>query len=113
MDAMAQPENTVKKNKWAMARFETWLRRRNIEINLKDVSGEELAPILRRFYAEVKSTGVKVLTQSSLVGLRAGIQSALMLQRNVPLDIVHGDVFAKANNTFTAKCKPYAQEGNP
>ena len=79
-----------------MARFETWLRRRNIKINLKDVSGEELAPILRQFYAKVKSTGGKVLILSSLIGLEAGIQRALMLHCDVPLDIVHGDVFAKA-----------------
>ena len=113
MDAKAQPENTLKNNKWAMARFEAWLRKRQINLDLVNVSGEELAPILRRFYGEVKSTGGKVLTPSSLVGIRAGIQRVLMQRRDVPLDIIHGEVFAKANNTFTAKCKLYAQKGNP
>ena len=79
MDANAQPENTAKNNRWAMSRFEGWLRKRQIQIDLNSVSGEELAPILRRFYGEVKSTGGKVLTPSSLVGLRAGIQRSLMM----------------------------------
>ena len=36
-----------------------------------------------------------------------------MLERDVPLDIIHDQAFAKANNTFTAKCKLNAQLGNP
>ena len=78
MDARAQPENTVKNNRWAMTRLKGWLQKRQINVDLKHASGEDLAPILRRFCGEVKSTGGKVLTPSSLVGLRAGIQMALI-----------------------------------
>ena len=79
MDARAQPENTVKSNRWAMTRLKGWLQKRQINVDLKHASGEDLAPILRRFYGEVKSTGGKVLTPSSLVGLRAGRWSWLIL----------------------------------
>ena len=113
MDKLAQPLNTSRNTKWAMTRFQSWVRKRQIEIDLKTVSAEELAPILRKFYGEVKQTGGKTLSPSSLVGIRSGIQRALMLERDVPLDIIHDHAFAKANNTFTAKCKLYAQLGNP
>ena len=107
MDARAQPENTVKNNRWTMTGLKGWLQKRQINVDLKHASGEELAPILR-FYGEVRSTGGKVLTPSSLIGLGAGIQRALMLERDDPLDVIHSDVFAKANSTSTAKCKLYA-----
>ena len=86
MDARVQPENTVKNNRWAMTGLKGWLQKRQINVDLKHASGEDLAPILRRFYGEVKSTGGKVLTPSSLVGLRAGIQMVLI---DLELFVVH------------------------
>ena len=113
LDNAAQPENTARATRWAMSRLKEWLKKRHINIDLATVAAEELAPILRRFYGELKTFGGKPLTPSSLVGIRAGIQRALTLERPNPLDILHGQEFAKANSTFTAKCKMYARKGNP
>lgn len=112
LDNAAQPENTVKATKWAMSRLRDWLKKRHVPIDVKTVTAEELAPLLRRFYGELKTFGGKPLTPSSLVGIRAGIQRGLTLERADPLDILHGQEFAKANSTFTAKCKLYARQGH-
>ena len=46
------------------------------------------------------------------MGIRAGLQRGLTLERAVPVDILHGQEFAKANATFVAKCKFYAKQGH-
>ena len=73
LDTAAQPENTAKAlgGQWQdLKRTE----KRHVNIDVKTVTTEELAPILRRCYGELKTFGRKALTPSSLVGIRAGIQ---------------------------------------
>ena len=55
LDTAAQPERTAKPTRWAMTRLKDWLKKRHIDIDVKSVTAEELAPILRRFYGELKT----------------------------------------------------------
>ena len=113
MDRSACPENTAKNTKWAFKKLTDWLRKRKVDVDLKIVSANDLAPMLRRFYGELKSGNRKMLTPSSLVCIRSGIQRALVELRESPLNITTDTAFAKANATFNAKCKLYAKLGNP
>ena len=111
MDRSACPENTAKNTKWAFKKLTDWMRKRKVDVDLKTVSGADLAPILRRFYGELKSGNGKMLTPSSLVCIRSGIQRALVEIRETPLNIASDTTFTKANATFIAKCKLYAKLG--
>ena len=55
LDNAAQPKNTAKATKWAMSRLKTWLIKRHVNIDVTTIAAEELAPILRRFYGELKT----------------------------------------------------------
>ena len=75
---------------------------------------EDLAGLLYRFYGELRCDKTKAaLSPSSMVGVRAGIQRALQQRQPDGIHIVQGTVFAKANNSFKAKCRIHAKNGNP
>lgn len=112
LDAAAQPTSTVKSTEWAMRRFTAWMKKRQINVDLASAAAEELAPVLRRFYAEVKTTGGQSHAPQTMIGIRAGIQRYLTKIRANPVNITKDTQFEKANSTFKAKCKLYAAKGN-
>ena len=73
MGEEAVPENTSRATKSGIRKLLDWMKSRNIDINFQSVKAEELASVLRRFYAEVKKENGQALTPSSLVGIRASI----------------------------------------
>lgn len=77
MEAKAVPESTSKATKSGVKKLLEWMRKRKIEVDFMSVTSEELAPILRRFYAEVKKEDGRALSPSSLVGIRASINRYL------------------------------------
>ena len=85
-----------------------------MDVNFHTVSAEELATILRRFYAELKKDDGNPLTPSSLVGIRAAINRHLL---SAPfyrkINIVSGPDFVIANKMFDVKCKLYNKGNNP
>ena len=91
MESGAVPENTPKAIKSGMNKLFQWLRKREISVHFHTISADELATILRRFYAEVKKENGKPLTPSSSVGIRAALNRYLLgtpLYRN--MDVVSG-----------------------
>ena len=64
----AQRQHTAKNTKWVsrLKRLRHWLKKRQIPVDLLTASEDELAPILRRFYGELKTQGGNPLTPSSL-----------------------------------------------
>ena len=113
LDSIAQPLNTVKSTEWAMRRLKGWMARRHVSLDLATASAEELAPVLRRFYGELKANDGGEHAPQSMVAIRAGIQRHLTVLRENPINITKDTQFEKANNTFKAKCKMYASKGNP
>ena len=113
LDVSAQPKNTAKSTEWAVRRFKGWMAKRHLNIDLASASAEELAPILRRFYGELKANDSKALAPQTMIGIRAGIQRRLTTIRSCPFNITKDSQFEKTNNTFKAKCKLYAAKGNP
>ena len=90
------------------------MRKRSITVDVFTITEEELAPLLRRFYAEVRKDNGKPLTPSSLVGIRAAISRYLVaapFYRN--MNIVSGSNFTVANRMFDTKCKLYYKCNNP
>ena len=63
---VSRPDNTMKNTKWGVSRFTQWCTKRNISVDFHTITPETLVPILRKFFAEVKSTGGRPLTPSSL-----------------------------------------------
>ena len=83
-------------------------------MNFHSVSEDDLAKILRKFYAEVKKEDGKPLTPSSLVGIRAAINRFLVASPYYrKINIVSGQNFTIANKMFDAKCKLYYKGNNP
>ena len=114
MEQEAVPDATSRATKSGVKKFLDWARKRNMEVNLHSITGSELAPILRKFYAEVRKDNGKPLTPSSLVGIRAAINrhiTSAPFYRN--LNVVAGPDFVVANKMFDTKCKLYYKGNNP
>lgn len=112
LEKNAEQGGTANATKWAMNKWNDWLEKRSINIDVSSIQPETLAGHLYRFYAELKCKDKRPLSPSGLVGVRAGMQRGLIALRKDPIDIVKDPVFAKANNMFTAKCKLYNKSGN-
>ena len=88
------------------------MAKRRCIIDLVNASAEELAPMFRRFYGELKAYDGKTHAPQTLNSIRAGIQRHLTKIRSCPINITKDTQFEKANNTFKSKCKLYAARGN-
>ena len=98
---------------WGMNKFNKWLDKRAIVIDLKTVGEGRLNEVLRKFYAEVKNEKKGLLTPSALTGIRAAIHRAITVppyERNV--NIITDRVFLPANQMFIARCKLYYKTHN-
>ena len=73
LDEAAQPKNTERNTGYALGKFAAWLKKRKITIDLSEVSPEEFAPILRRYYGELKTSDGKTPAPATMNCLRAGI----------------------------------------
>ena len=114
MERESIPENTTLATKSGMKKFLEWAGKRGIAVDFRDVSATELAPVLRRFYAEVKKNDGKPVSPGYLNGLRAAIQrhlSGAPIHR--VLNIVSGDDFKIANKMFTSRNRLYYKGNNP
>ena len=108
------PNSTKRSTAWGTKVFEKWLEKRNIEIDLHQISADDLALHLKKFYAEIKKKNGELYTPSALVGIRAAIHRTLInppYMRNI--NILGGENFVAANRVFDAKCKIYVARGNP
>ena len=113
MDQAALPKNTDRSTDYAMKKFKAWLRKRQISIDMSDASPEELAPVLRQYYGELKTVEGKPPAPATMNCLKAGIQRHLnKVRQENPVNISKDTAFTKANGTFKAKCKLYAAMGN-
>ena len=64
IESEAVSGSTTKATKGGVNKLKNWLKKRNIDVNFHSVSADELANILRRFYAEVRKDDGKALTPS-------------------------------------------------
>lgn len=115
LEETSRPQSTMKATKQGIKKFENWLEKRGRTVDYATVSAEELASILRKFYAEVKHNQQgKSLTPSSLTGIRAAIHRHLTAAPFLrTMNIVKDKEFLSANNMFQARCRLYYRAGNP
>ena len=109
----SKPENTKKCTNWGFHKFQRWAEKRNIVVDFKTITPNELNEILRKFYAEVKSEKGTMLTPSSMTGIRAAIMRTILsppYSRN--MNIISDREFATANDMFSAKAKLYYKTHN-
>ncbi|KAH3865094.1 hypothetical protein DPMN_028133 [Dreissena polymorpha] len=55
-----------------------WLQKRNIKVDLESVPDDELAHILQKFYAEVRTNDGKMFSPEILRGIRATFTGPLL-----------------------------------
>lgn len=85
---------------------------RDINTNFHLLSKVDLAPVLQRFYAEVRNKGGGLYCKSSMVNLRAGINRFLTSPPHCKQwDIMHDREFQDANQTFAGMLKKLRAEG--
>ena len=69
---------------------------------------------MKKFYAEVRGLDGKMLSPSTLRGLRAGLHRIIMsAPNNRDINILTDKAFIQANKMFEAMCKNYIQKANP
>ena len=73
----SKPKTTQRATDWGKKKFDEWCSRRGKIIDLVNIEADDLNIVLRKFYAEVKSKDGKVLSPSSLTGIRAAIHRLL------------------------------------
>ena len=74
-DQTAQPKNTDRSTEYAMKKFNAWLLKRQMNVDLSEVTPENLAPILRQFYGELKTADKTPPAPASMNCLRAAIKA--------------------------------------
>lgn len=84
--------------------FSDWLAEKGLPLEFEDLSDQELALILRRFYAEVQQKNGKKYSRSGLKNLRGSIQRHLTL-RNRSINILTDKIFQPANTIFLAQVR--------
>ena len=71
MVRQAEQKGTARQTKWALKKFEDWMTKRKVDINMSEVEPTMLSGILKRFYGEVRGMQGSDLSPSTLVGIRA------------------------------------------
>ena len=113
MVRQAEQKGTVRQTKWAVKKFEDWMTKRKVEVNMREVEPAALSGILKRFYGEVRGMQGSDLSPSTLVGIRAGLQRHMSDLRSDGMDITKDPAFSPANKVFKAKCRLYSLKGGP
>ncbi|XP_052281887.1 uncharacterized protein LOC127879223 [Dreissena polymorpha] len=112
LDESVKCKSTKQSTKWAIKKFEDWLQKRNFNVDLESVSDDELAQILRKFYAEVRTNDGKIYSPGTLRGLREGIQRTIAGNPyNRAVNILTGTAFMLANRTQETMCKKWVGNG--
>ena len=113
LQASVVPENTKTNTAWGLNVFGSWCAKRSADIDLKTVSSDVLADVLRRFYAEVKTKKNKPMHPSSLTCLRASLHRYLTQPPiNRRINIITDTEFVLANAMFQSKQKLYRKTHN-
>ena len=74
----SEPATRKKSTSWGFKKFEHWMEKRSISVDLKTVDEIRLNELLRKFFAEVKSEKkIKPLTPSALTGIRVAISRTI------------------------------------
>jgi hypothetical protein len=114
MEHDARPESTNRATMYGVKKFQDWLTKRGKTCDFRTISAADLNELLRKYYAEVKSSKPgNSLTPSTLNSLRAAIHRHVTnAPYSRPFNIVKDSDFTSANNIFTARCKLYFKSGN-
>ena len=106
------PSNTRKMTALWLKVLIDYLFERQIKLDLKTCSEEELASVLVRLYAEVKTKNGEEYRRPSLLAMRAALQRHISptLERT-DVNIVSGGKFTQANNVLDALLKEKQKAG--
>ena len=102
----AKPANTTRSTSWGIVKFEKWILKRNIVVDLGIVTPQNLKDVLRKFYAKVITDQYGLLTSNSTVAIWAAIIHTLLFptySRNI--NSIYDCEYTTSNDMFSAKCK--------
>lgn len=105
-----EERNTKKVTNWALSVFDDWAKHCGLTVNWPTVQATELNNILRRFYAEVRTSSGTQYAISSYLGLRSGLSRHLNspgVGRSDTINLITDSQFKTSNNVFTSVIKTY------
>ncbi|XP_041458312.1 uncharacterized protein KIAA1958-like [Lytechinus variegatus] len=95
-------DSTKRATKQAITIFKEYLFEKCIDIDLETVDKSTLAPILSKFYVELRKSDGSHYKTASLNSLKSGLNRHLKSVRSDVIDIVKDPEFTKANVAFKA-----------
>lgn len=104
--------NTVRQTTWALNCFQTWLKLKNMTIDLHSINKTEMNTVLREFYGTIRTTKGELYGISSYVGLRAGLNRYI---NDPPVcrswNLAQDPEFKSSNNIFRGVLKQIRRTG--
>ena len=102
------PENSTKAEKLHINKLKTFLKEKDISLDLATCSHDELASALKQFYFDLKKKDGSLYKPGTLGCIRAGIQRHLQAPPlNRPINLCLDPAFMTANKVLNAKAKLY------
>ncbi|KXJ27944.1 hypothetical protein AC249_AIPGENE2908 [Exaiptasia diaphana] len=93
-------------------RLDGWSEAKGIQVNIEDMSFEELDINLRKFYAEARSQNGDHYSRATLLSLRNGIERYLNSPpHNIPIKIGKDPRFVLSNKVLDAQIKQLKRDG--
>ena len=92
-------ESTQRSTKRSRLMFDAYLQEKGVQ---NPTTAEELASILRKFYAEARRRDGNLYTKASLADIRCGLMRHFKQELNV--DITKDVEFCEANRVYETKC---------
>ncbi|KAI8490990.1 hypothetical protein Bbelb_314090 [Branchiostoma belcheri] len=105
-------KTTERATKWGVKLLKEWLTARDLDTDFEELPPENLAPLLRSFYAEVRKDDGTPYAKASYGCLRAAIHRHLTgppFHRKY--NILKDTEFKAANNVYTGMLKKLRREG--
>ena len=99
-------KNTKRSTKVSKAIFEAYVKEKNIQL---PQNSEDLAVILKHFYAEVRKVDGSQYTKNSLCSIRFGLNR--YYKSLFGADIIKDSVFGEANKVYQAQCTALKKRG--
>ena len=103
-------KNTKKATKVAFKIFQSYLNEKKIEINLEEISTQELNDLLKKFYVEIRKQDGTMYSRSTLNSIRFGLQRKIHEIRS-DINIIDSLDFETSNEIFRAQCVHLKKEG--
>lgn len=104
-------KNTEYSNVFAEKLFVTYLRSRDIQQEIHELTKEEFSTILPKFYASVRAKNGEHYSGTTMLTLRSSLNRCIAATRMPTFCIITDEMFSSANRVFKAVLKKIRETG--